>query len=82
MPTEPGACYLAALVLADADASVSRLTVSSEGDTYHDEAVDEPRGAAVTFCAGSDSRARALVEVRGRVGAWRMAMWRLGGSGP
>jgi hypothetical protein len=82
MPTEPGACYLAAFVLADADASVSRLTVSSEGDTYHDEAVDEPRGAAVTFCAGSDSRARALVEVRGRVGAWRMAMWRLGGSGP
>ncbi len=77
---EPGACYLAALALGGTDAVSARLNIEVAGENYHDEAGELPNGAAVTFCAGAASLARALVESRAGSGNFRLALWRLSGE--
>ena len=79
---EPGACYLAALGLGDGDVATARLSVDVAGNVFHDDSVDLPRGAAVTFCAQASAKGRAHVLLRGRAANFRLALWRLGGDAP
>jgi hypothetical protein len=75
---EPGACYLAALAVGQGSALGARLAIAAGGVSYYDDAVEVPRGAVVTFCAGSERSARATVDLRARAAVWRLALWRLG----
>jgi len=76
---EPSTCYLAAFALAAGQASAGRLTVLVAGQTRYDDASEEPRGAAVTFCTPPRAEvARLVVEVRASSGEWVLSLWRLG----
>jgi hypothetical protein len=81
LTVEPGACYLVALTLARGEALGGRLSVHVAGETRYDDAGDEPRSAALTFCAppGVD-RAELEVDLRGGSAWWGAALWRLGAS--
>lgn len=89
---EPRACYLVALGAvpeggADAfrdpgEVVAARIRASVGLDLHQDEAVDAPRGASASFCAGASRLARISVEARGRRVAHRFAMWRVGETSP
>ncbi len=77
---EPGACYLAAVGTRSGEPSALRLRVLLGLDAYQDEAGEPPYGAAVTWCTGASTRARALVDVRGSNISYRLVLWRLLGA--
>lgn len=80
---EPDSCYLAGFAAVREGAGAGRLTVEVAGEKRHDDATEEPRGAAVSFCAPAGvTVARALVDLRGSKGVWVLALWRVGGLGP
>jgi len=77
---EPGACYLAAFAAVRDGAGAGRLTVTVGGQSQHDDANEEPRAGAVSFCAPAGvATGRAVVDLRGTKGLWVLALWRVGG---
>ncbi|MSP24884.1 MAG: hypothetical protein EXR75_06895 [Myxococcales bacterium] len=76
---EPGVCYLAAVGL-ERQGSSARLVVRVGARTHHDDATEEPRGAALTFCSDGELAARIDVDAHSATSPWRMALWRLGGG--
>ncbi len=81
IPVEPGGCYFAAFAAVRDQAGPGRLTVEAGAQRYHDDANEEPRGAAVSFCAPVGAPiARAQVDLRGSGGFWVFALWSLGGA--
>jgi hypothetical protein len=78
----PGGCYLAAVALVRGEAQAIRLTAAVEGRLAHDDAVDEPEGAALAFCATTARVARLEVHTRGSGPWWALAVWPMGASLP
>jgi hypothetical protein len=78
----PGGCYLAAVALVRGEAQAIRLTADVEGRLAHDDAVDQPEGAAVAFCATISTVARLEVHTRGSGPWWVLAVWPMGQLGP
>ncbi len=80
---EADSCYLAAFAAVRQGAGAGRLTLEVAGEKRHDDATEEPRSAAVSFCAPAGvTVARALVDLRGTKGIWVLALWRVGGLAP
>jgi hypothetical protein len=76
----PGACYLAALGRMDGEADGARVTVTVAGEVHHDEAEEEPLGAAVSFCAGPSSTGTLQVDLRSTSAWWALGLWRVGST--
>jgi hypothetical protein len=78
---EPGSCYVAAFSAVRGPAGAGRLTVEVGDQRHYDDATEEPRSGAVSFCAKVEATvARAQVDLRGNGGFWVLALWRLGGA--
>ena len=80
---EPLACYVAAFATLKGEASAARLSVRLGERIHQDDASEEPRSGAVSFCAGgADHHATLQVELRAPASWWVASVWqvaRLGG---
>lgn len=75
---EPGACYIALLVALRGSAQTLSLGAHARGREAQSRAPIDAPGTALSFCAGSASRALLEVESRGLSLVWMSALWRVG----
>jgi hypothetical protein len=78
---EPGACYVALVVLVQGTARMLGLRVDVAARDYIDERGVDDAGAAVAFCAGDRSAASAQIDVHGTpLLAWGLTLYRVSGG--
>jgi hypothetical protein len=77
MPTEPGACYVAALGVARGAPRGMRLAVRTPPRAVTEEVPAGVDGASVTFCATSHDGSELRVDAPGAALGWVLSVWRL-----
>lgn len=77
---EPGACYVALVVELRGTAQTLSLAARTGRREAQSRAPLDARGTALSFCAGSSSRALIEVEARGFSLVWMAALWQTGRS--
>jgi hypothetical protein len=75
---EPGACYLAVVIELRGTAQSLALAARAGGSEAQSRAPLDAPGTALSFCAGSTSRALIEVEARGLSLVWMSALWQTG----
>jgi len=75
---EPGACYLAVVIELRGTAQSLALAARAGGREAQSRTPLDAPGTALSFCAGSTSRALIEVEARGLSLVWMSALWQTG----
>lgn len=74
---EPGACYVAAVAVAQGESRSLGMAVRGPGLLAGDDAVHGAEGASVAFCAPHAGVAQVAVDARGSALAWALSIWQV-----